>query len=185
MLLKISNANDAAGVTNPPQPFVDLVAHSFGGLLSRTYLENQAILATPLSYRMDGPSGINCGTTCSALYDAGTTVTLTANPSSGYTLAGWSGACTNTTGPCVIKIDGSYSSLQTGYQVTANFKAAPSGGSLVGSWNGFLMDDSGIHPIVIIFFATPDFNGSIGDTNIPLVDAVGSFLFGTTRACSH
>jgi serine protease len=39
------------------------------------------------------PSGIDCGTTCSANYGPGTKVTLTANPM-GTVFTGWTGACT-------------------------------------------------------------------------------------------
>ncbi|HSN90337.1 MAG TPA: fibronectin type III domain-containing protein, partial [Anaeromyxobacteraceae bacterium] len=35
------------------------------------------------------PSGIDCGSTCSASFDAGTVVTLTASPAAGATFAGW------------------------------------------------------------------------------------------------
>ena len=37
------------------------------------------------------PAGINCGSTCSALYNSGTVVSLTATPAPGSTFAGWSG----------------------------------------------------------------------------------------------
>src|SRR2546428_97530 len=37
------------------------------------------------------PAGIDCGATCSAAYDSGTVVTLTATPASGSTFTGWSG----------------------------------------------------------------------------------------------
>ena len=40
------------------------------------------------------PTGINCGNTCSASYNGGTNVTLTATPATGSTFAGWTG-CTN------------------------------------------------------------------------------------------
>ncbi len=38
------------------------------------------------------PTGINCGTTCSAAFSDGTAVALTASPAAGSTFAGWSGA---------------------------------------------------------------------------------------------
>jgi hypothetical protein len=42
------------------------------------------------------PAGINCGSTCSATFNSGTVVTLTATPSSGSIFAGWSGTgCTS------------------------------------------------------------------------------------------
>ena len=42
------------------------------------------------------PAGINCGSTCSATYNSGTSVTLTAAAASGSTFGGWSGACSGT-----------------------------------------------------------------------------------------
>jgi uncharacterized repeat protein (TIGR03803 family) len=39
------------------------------------------------------PSGIDCGSTCSASFNAGTQVTLTASPAAAWSLAGWGGAC--------------------------------------------------------------------------------------------
>jgi hypothetical protein len=40
--------------------------------------------------------GINCGTTCAADFDSGTSVALTATPAENSTFAGWSGACSGT-----------------------------------------------------------------------------------------
>lgn len=51
------------------------------------------------------PLGINCGSVCSASFDRGTTVTLTAAPSAGSTFAGWTGDCTGT-GTCAVPMDG-------------------------------------------------------------------------------
>ena len=45
------------------------------------------------------PAGIFCGAACTAVYLDGTSVSLTATPSSGYRFAGWSGACTGTGAP--------------------------------------------------------------------------------------
>ncbi len=49
------------------------------------------------------PSGINCGTACSASFASGTAVTLTATAASGSTFSGWSGACTGT-GTCSVTL---------------------------------------------------------------------------------
>ena len=51
------------------------------------------------------PAGINCGADCTQDFSDGTDVTLAAAPSVGSTFAGWSGACTNASGPCTLVID--------------------------------------------------------------------------------
>ncbi|MGC1967209.1 MAG: choice-of-anchor D domain-containing protein [Candidatus Acidiferrales bacterium] len=66
------------------------------------------------------PAGINCGATCSADFTEGTSVVLTATTTNGSTFAGWSGACTNTSGTCTVVM----SQNQT---VTATFNASSSG----------------------------------------------------------
>jgi hypothetical protein len=48
---------------------------------------------------------INCGNTCSAIYNAGSTLTLTATPDASSTFAGWSGGGCSGTGNCVITIN--------------------------------------------------------------------------------
>lgn len=63
------------------------------------------------------PSGINCGATCTASYDSGTAVTLTAAAATGSTFTGWSGAGCTGTAPCTVAIDAAES-------VTATFAAA-------------------------------------------------------------
>lgn len=50
------------------------------------------------------PAGIACGGTCAGNAPSGTAVTLTATPDSGSVFAGWSGACTNTTGSCGLTL---------------------------------------------------------------------------------
>jgi len=37
--------------------------------------------------------GLDCGATCSAVYDSGSTTVLTATPAEGFQFAGWAGAC--------------------------------------------------------------------------------------------
>ena len=52
------------------------------------------------------PSGISCGTDCKEKYTAGTRVTLTATPDSGWTFKGWSSNCTKVTATtCTTTMD--------------------------------------------------------------------------------
>jgi hypothetical protein len=50
------------------------------------------------------PAGIDCGSACSADFDHGTTVTLTATPDPGSGFAGWTGDCSGTD-PCSVTLD--------------------------------------------------------------------------------
>lgn len=61
------------------------------------------------------PSGINCGTNCSASFSSGSTVTLTATPDSGSVFGGWS-TCTGL-GTCSVAMNQTRST-------TATFNAA-------------------------------------------------------------
>ncbi|MCS6798720.1 MAG: hypothetical protein NZ898_09335 [Myxococcota bacterium] len=55
------------------------------------------------------PAGISCGSTCAASYAAGTMVTLTATPASGFTFGSWTG-CASTSGTsCQLTMDASKS----------------------------------------------------------------------------
>ena len=63
------------------------------------------------------PGGINCGSTCSASFSSGATVTLSAAPAAGSTFQGWSGACSDT-GVCTV-------TLSYNQSVTASFSAGP------------------------------------------------------------
>jgi len=67
------------------------------------------------------PSGINCGSTCSASFTSGATVTLTAVAAGGSTFAGWNGACTGT-GNCTV-------SMTVSRSVTATFNTTGTGGT--------------------------------------------------------
>ncbi|MDZ7291423.1 MAG: hypothetical protein ONB44_07730 [candidate division KSB1 bacterium] len=64
------------------------------------------------------PAGINCGSTCSAAFEQGTSVTLTASPGSGYQFSSWGGAGSGSSPTLTIKMDGNKT-------VSANFTELP------------------------------------------------------------
>ena len=51
------------------------------------------------------PGGINCGATCSASFNTGQTITLTAIPAPGSVFAFWSGACSGLTTTCTVTMN--------------------------------------------------------------------------------
>ena len=59
------------------------------------------------------PAGINCGTTCSASYTSGTSVTLTAASSGGSIFGGWTGSCTGTAATCTVAMSAARSATAT------------------------------------------------------------------------
>lgn len=69
------------------------------------------------------PSGIDCGSSCSALFDSETAVTLTATPDTDNVFRGWGGACSGM-GTCIF-------TMNTDEAVTASFSpslpSAPTG----------------------------------------------------------
>jgi hypothetical protein len=84
--------------------------------------ELQSVVAFTLTVTTDGtgsgivtstPPGINCGSDCSQSFTAGTVVTLTATPDPDSTFTGWSGACTNSTGNCIVTMDAAKSVMAT------------------------------------------------------------------------
>lgn len=50
------------------------------------------------------PTGISCGSTCSANFAAGTAVTLTATPAAGQRFTGWGGACNGAQSTCSLQL---------------------------------------------------------------------------------
>jgi hypothetical protein len=121
------------------------------------------------------PTGISCGSTCSASYGSGTSVTLTAVPAAGSFFAGWSGACTGT-GSCVV-------TMSSALSVTATFtvqsfslnltKAGTGSGSVTSSPAGINCGPS----------CSANFNNGASVTLTPAA-AAGSTFAGWSGACT-
>ena len=98
----------------------------FGDPLSGTgkacYMKPVTSPPTPLSLNLSiaGTGGVgfsdgsNCSASCSKTFNSGSTVTLAAAPSAGYTFAGWGGACAGTSTTCTVTMD-------SAKNVSANF----------------------------------------------------------------
>lgn len=64
------------------------------------------------------PAGIDCGTICSATFDAGMSVTLTATPASGQSFVSWGGACAGSASSCTL-------TMGAARAASAQFRALP------------------------------------------------------------
>lgn len=67
---------------------------------------------------LSSPTGISCGSNCTASFPLSRSVTLTATPNSGATLSGWGGACSGSSTTCTVPVLGNRS-------VTATFVEDP------------------------------------------------------------
>ena len=98
------------------------------------------LTVTPPTNGTISGTGIACGTggnDCSEAYDYGTVVPLTATPDSGYTLGGWTGACTGT-GACTVtmtaarSVAASFTPTSVSYTLTVT-KAGTGSGAVTSS----------------------------------------------------
>jgi hypothetical protein len=103
-------SKDYNGVTRPQGGAWDIGAYEY--LTAQSTLFVTSVNGTVTS----NPSGINCGATCYANFNAVEWVTLNAVPNNGYIFAGWSGGGCSGTGACKVYM----ASAQT---VTANYAA--------------------------------------------------------------
>jgi len=103
-------------------------ACSGSGVCNVTLMQNTSVKATfsaspVLAVTLAGtgkgsvsssPTGIDCGSTCSAEFNPGTEVTLTASAATNSSFVGWTGACTGGSTTCTV-------TLSASQQVTAMF----------------------------------------------------------------
>jgi endoglucanase len=124
------------------------------------------------------PSGVNCGSSCSANFSSGASVTLTAAAASGSTFAGWSGACSGSS-TCTV-------SMSVARSVTATFNTASTTTytasiSKAGNGSGTVTSSpAGISCGTLCSFA---FNSGASVT-LTAAPASGSVFAGWSGACS-
>jgi subtilisin family serine protease len=122
------------------------------------------------------PAGINCGSTCTAPFNGGAAVTLSATPAVGMKFTGWSGACTGAASTCAVSITAARSvsaafAPQT-YNVTVT-KSGTGSGTVTSSPSG------------ISCGSTCSKSLSHGSTmTLTAVAAAGSVFSGWSGACS-
>ena len=114
-----SSGLSASGLVDPKiqQATTNVLNRFITGVSTTSFTLTVAKSGTGTGTVASSPSGISCGTTCSASFASGTVVSLTATPDSGFTFAGWSGACSGT-GACSVTMDAAKS-------VSANFNSTP------------------------------------------------------------
>jgi len=74
-----------------------------------------AIHVTGMGTVASNPPGTNCSADCVEDYSPGTVVTLSATPASGWTFAGWSGACRGSD-ECVIDMTVDFKSVMATFR---------------------------------------------------------------------
>jgi GH25 family lysozyme M1 (1,4-beta-N-acetylmuramidase) len=68
------------------------------------YPVGASVTGTGAGNVVSSPDGVACGSTCSALFESGTEVTLTATPDSASSFGDWGGACGGTDPTCVLTV---------------------------------------------------------------------------------
>lgn len=88
-------------------------------------------------YLFSSPAGIDCGTECSAVFEAGTAVRLSAQADAGSIFLGWSGACSGS--GCNLDMDGPKSVLATFSKGLENASSVQTSG-VAGSEQQYFLD---------------------------------------------
>jgi len=96
----------ATGVTSISVPVTFTVTPETFDLLAES-----SVTGTGSGTVTPDPAGTSCGTDCYT-YNAGTSVVITASPSTGSTFTGWSGACSGT-GSCTVVMNSNLTATAT------------------------------------------------------------------------
>jgi hypothetical protein len=118
--LKFTAATDASAVTSFRVDDVTLAAAT---TTSVAYPLSVIRTGTGSGTVASAPAGINCGSTCAANFNSGTSVVLTAAAASGSIFTGWSGGGCSGTSTCTLAISAATT-------VTATFASSSSAGNL-------------------------------------------------------
>ena len=126
--LNVAQIRDAILNTGVPVPALNGVI-STGRRLNAFNAVSSVMPSFSVTVRKNGigtgtitsnPAGIDCGVACTAQFNQGTPVTMTATPSTGSVFAGWNGGGCTGTGACVVN---------TAAKVTVTFDVPAAGGS--------------------------------------------------------
>jgi hypothetical protein len=142
----------------------------------KTYTLTVSKAGTGTGTVTSSPSGISCGAACSAVYDHGTPVTLTATPDASSNFTGWSGSCSGM-GSCVVTVDSAKSvtatfTLKT-YTLTVS-KAGTGTGTVTSSPSGIACGAT----------CSADYDHGTPVTLNAAPDALTSTFTGWSGACS-
>ncbi len=121
--VSMSQARQVTATFAAPQPLTVAVLGSGSGSVS----------STPAGIQCARSGGATTGS-CSSIFPAGETVTLTATPTAGQTFAGWSGEGCSGTGQCVVTMSQARSVTATfGVPVTLTVVASGDGSGTISS----------------------------------------------------
>jgi hypothetical protein len=147
------------------------------GVISTNYTLGRALTVTKAGAGAgtvtSNPAALSCGSTCTASFPDGETVTLTTTAAAGSSFGGWSGACTGT-GSCQVAMSAARSVTATFAPAAAADGGVPDGGVP----DGGAPDGGGTAP-------SPDKSGggcSTGPAAIPMAAVMLLAFLAATRA---
>ncbi|MBF0339084.1 MAG: DUF1566 domain-containing protein [Nitrospirae bacterium] len=95
-----------------------------GGYTGSVYNLNVSVSGTGSGTVTSSPSGISCGSSCSALFTKDSSVTLTATASDNSTFTGWGGDCSGTSSTCPLTMSAAKTVTAT-FTKSCNYAISP------------------------------------------------------------